>query len=208
MGILTEAYVTVPEYKARVTKTITTDDDEILAQLVAVSRFLDGKLGRSFGQDSAVATRTYDGNGRVRLWLDDISTSTGLIVVADLDGDYAFTDETALVLDTDFWLGPLGADKASEPSPWQFLEVHPLSTRLSVWPYQRRSVQVTAKFGWPAVPAAIKEWVVATTRQLRDLEESGFTLTLENIDTGIRMSPQSTHLLRDLERMYAGLPTL
>jgi len=207
MGVITDAYVTVKEYKDRVGKTGTTADDNLLAQLTAVSRFLDARLGRNFGQDSAVAVRVYDGNGLVRLWTDDISTSTGLIVKVDLDGDYLFTDETALTLDTDFWVGPANADKAPESTPWQFLEVHPNSTRLSVWPYQRRAVQVTAKFGWPSVPNLIKEWVVATTRQLRDMEESGFTLTLENMDAAIRVSSQSSYLLRDIERMYAGVPT-
>jgi hypothetical protein len=208
MDVIADAYVDVAEYKDRVGKTITGQDGELLAQLTAVSRFLDARLGRFFGQDAAVVTRVYDGNGGTRLWLpDDISTSTGLIVKADLDGDYLFTDETALTLDTDFWLGPLGADKGSEPQPWQYLEVHPTSSRLSVWPFQRRAVQVTARFGWPAVPQVVKEWVVSTTRQLRDMEESGFTLTLQDMDAAIRVSSQSSYLLRDMERMYANLPS-
>ncbi|OGT26066.1 MAG: hypothetical protein A2Z17_06870 [Gammaproteobacteria bacterium RBG_16_66_13] len=201
---VTDPYAVALDYRARVGKTGTGSDTDILAQLTAVSRYLDLRLRRFFTQDAAVVTRLYDGNGEARLWLpDDIATSTGLVVTVDLDGDYSFADETALTIDTDFWLGPENADKGSEPRPWEYLDVHPSSGQLSIWPDQQRAIQVTAKFGWPAVPAAIKEATISITRQLRDMEESGMTYALQEIDTVVNQSREMSALLWRLQQVYA-----
>lgn len=205
MAAVTDAYATAAEYRARVGKTGTGDDTLLDLQLGAVSRFLDKRLRRFFTKDAAAVTRVFDGNGEVRLWLPDIASSTGLVVKVDLDGDYLFTDETALTLDTDFWLGPPDADKGSEPRPWEYIEVSPNSTLLSCWPDQGRSVQIAAIWGWPAVPNAIKELTVNITRQLRDLETAGGALVLQDIETAAQISPQTSYLLVAIERMY-GLP--
>lgn len=201
---VTDAYATAAEYRARVGKADTADDSTISAQLAAISRFLDWKTGRHFTQDAAVTTRLYDGSGQAYLRLeDDIASLTGLVVKADLDGDYDFdeADET-LALNTHYWIDSQRATFGSEAMPWGRLQLIPSSGRLNVWPDQRNAVQVTAIFGWPAVPAAIKEATVALTRQLRDLQHSGMTLTLENLDAQVRVSPQASRLVDDLVRAY------
>jgi len=205
MAVVTDAYATAEEYRARSTKTTTGDDADIDEQLKAVSRVIDQECRRFFTIDAEAVTRLYDGNGERVLWLpDDIATATGLIVKVDLNGDYAFggANET-LTIDTHFWLGPQNADKGAEVRPWEFLEVHPSNTVLSAWPEQRRSVQVTAKFGWLVVPDGIREATCAITRQLRDMQEAGFTLTLENIDAAIRLSPQAAGILKDIKKAYS-----
>ena len=207
MAAVTDAYFLPVEYRARTGKSDTGDDDAIKAEGLTVSRFLDLRLRRFFTQDALVVTRVYDGNGETRLWLpDDIATSTGLIVKVDLDGDYSFGDETALTLDTDFWLGPPNADKGPEPFPWEYLEVNPNSGQLSEWPDQQRSIQVTAKFGWPAVPGAIKEAAISITRQLRDAHLGGAALSVQDIDTAVSFNQQLADvrtLLWRLQQAYA-----
>src|SRR3990167_5079751 len=108
---VTDAYATAAEYRERTTKSDASDDDTILAQLKAVSRWLDRRLRRFFTQDAAVVARIYNGNGEQILWLpDDIATATGLIVKVDLNGDYDFSDSgETLSINTDFWLGPYNA---------------------------------------------------------------------------------------------------
>jgi hypothetical protein len=203
---VTDPYVTAAEYKARVSKTGADDDIEITAQLLTVSRFLDLRLGRFFTQDAAVVTRIYDGNGETCLWLpDDIATSTGLVVKVDLDGDYSFADETALTLDTDFWLGPPNADKGPEPFPWEILQVNPNSGQLSEWPDQARAIQVTAKFGFPTVPGAIKEATISITRQLRDAHLGGAAMAVQDIEMAVSFNQQLADvrtLLWRLQQVY------
>lgn len=201
---VTDAYATAAEYRARVDKASAADDSTILAQLTALSRFIDWKCGRHFTQDAAVTTRLYDGHGQAYLRLeDDIATLTGLVVKVDLDADYDFgeADET-LTVNEHFWIDSQRAAFGSEPMPWGRLQLVPTNGRLNVWPDQRNAVEVTAVFGWPAVPAAIKEATIALTRQLRDIQQSGMTLTLENIDAQVRVSPQASRIVDDLLRAY------
>jgi len=200
---VTEAYASAPEYRGRTTKTDTGDDETIVEQLVAVSRLIDRECERFFGIDAAVVMRLYDGNGLTRLYIDDVATVTGLIVKADLDDDFAFVgaDET-LTKDTHYWIGPANAALGPEVSPYRFLDIVPANARLNVWPEGPRKVQVTAAFGWPSVPPAIKEATILVTRELRDLEESGFTLSLQSIDTGINLSPVAFSVIQRVKAEY------
>lgn len=151
-----------------------------------------------------MATRLYHGNGRDRLRVDDIASATGLIVKADLNADYLFTgaDET-LTRDTHFWLDPANADKEAEPKPWTHLEIVPDNAVLSLFPAQKRAVQVTAIFGWPAVPGAIREANIMVVRELRDLEEAGFTLDLQNIDQAVQLAPQAFSIVERIKSQYS-----
>lgn len=197
----TDAYATVAEYRARVDKASGHSDIEIESQLSAMSRFIDHLTQRHFTIDDAVTTRLYDGTGTAALRLpDDIATTTGLVVAVDLDADYAHEQE--LTLNTHYWLDAPRAAFGSEPFPWARLQLIPSNGVASIWPNQRRVVSVTAKFGWASVPAAIKEATVALTRQLRDIQTSGLTLTLENLDEQIRVSPQSSRIIDNLIRVY------
>ncbi len=201
---VTDAYATAEEYRTRSTQSVSEGDDTLLTQLAAVSRYLDQRLRRFFTRDAAVVVRTLDGDGQRRLYVPDIATATGLIVKVDLDGDFDFdnADET-LTLNTHFWVGPADADKGPEVWPFEYLEIIPGNGRLNVWPEQARAVQITASFGWPAVPGAIKEATISVTHQLRDMHEAGATLTLQSIETAVAVSPNMSALLLDIERQYA-----
>ena len=201
-------YALVEEYRVRVSSVGNAGDVEILAQLKAVSRFIDRRTRRFFTQDAAVVTRIFDGNGQEKLWLPaDIASATGLIVTVDLDGDYSFADDTALTLDTDFRLGPINADKGSEARPFEWIKVHPNSTRLSIWPEQEAAIQIAATWGWPAIPEAIKEVTIAITRDLRDRQMAGPANVLQDVDIARQLAPQTAWLLRDIERQYARPPS-
>ncbi len=205
---VTDAYATAAEYRTRTTKNDTGDDATILTQLTAVSRLLDKECGRFFNQDAAVVARIFDGNGLGRLYIDDVATLTGLVVKVDLnaDYDYADTDET-LTKDTHYWIGPANAARGSEPRPYRILEIVPSNGRLTRWPEQLRAVEVTAQFGWPAVPGAIKEATIFITRELRDMQEAGATFQLQDIENAIRLSPQAFSLMQRIKREY-GQPVL
>lgn len=211
------AYATAAEYRARVTKADNSDDATIDAQLAAVTHYLDRRCRRSdgFNQSASVEARTFDitrtpENGAaftsdyLRLWLPaDVATVTGLIVKVDNNADYdvADTGET-LAINTDFWVGPTNAAVGSDPLPYEYLDIKPTSTLISAWPLQRRAIEITAKFGWPEVPEAIKEAVITMTRMLRDLEESGYTLTLENLDAGQPYGREIAMIVNRIEAQY------
>ena len=220
---LGDAYATAADYRARVGKTNTADSTMVDAQLKAVSHYIDSRCRRrdGFNQSASVEARMYDigcqsGPGVAfladwrRVWLpDDIATVTGLVVKVDLNGDYDVADSNeTLTINTDFWVGPANAAVGADPKPYEFLDLHPLSTKASAWPQQRRALEVTAKFGWPEAPEAIKELTVAITRQLQDLQMSGATAALQVLDQVVTGSRELTMLMRDIERQYRRGPSV
>lgn len=205
------AYATAAEARARWMKADVGDDPTILENLTAVSHYIDSRCRRrdGFNQSVSVEARMYDGNGKARVWLpDDIATVTGLIVKADLNGDYGVADSgETLTIDTHFWVYPDNAAVGSDPKPYEALELVPTNGVVTTWPLQRRAIQVTAKFGWPEVPEAIKELTIALTRYLRDIHESGVTFSIQAIDTAVQESREMSFFLRNIERQYARPPS-
>lgn len=200
---LATSYATPAQYRERAGKADTAEDAVIAEQLSAVSRYIDRRLRRAFGKTDAPEARWCDSWGGGRLWLPgDVAGSSGLAVSVDADGDGVA--EQPLVEGSDYMPGPV--DWSGAGTPYEYLDLLPRAV-LRQWPVGRRTVQVTAIWGWPAVPEPIRELAIALTRQLRDMEQAGFTLTLEAVDAAIRLSPEASHLLRQVERAY-GRPSL
>jgi hypothetical protein len=203
-----DAYIKAEEFRARIGKSVTADDGVLDAILKGVSRLLDRECGgeeepRFFNQDAELTIRHYDGNGLARLYITDVATTSDLVVKADLDGDHDFdgTDET-LTQGTHFWIGPWNAPLGSEARPYRFLEVIPNNGRLSVWPERLRAIQVTAIFGWPAVPEAIKDAVAMITHEITGLEHAGPTAALQNVDNAVNLSPTAFSIVQRIKREY------
>jgi hypothetical protein len=116
----------------------------------AASRQIDSHTGRRFWQDSIVVARVYEAFDTGCVEVDDISTTTGLIVKTDADGDGTF--ENTLTIATDFRVAPFNAAARTPVWPYTQLLISPVGNYgfpvSGGWP----TVSVTAKFGWPAVP--------------------------------------------------------
>jgi hypothetical protein len=150
----THAYVELEEFKSTTELTGTTFvDADIQRAIVAASRGIDKAFGRRYYADAdAAQVRYYSPNGGCTVDIDDIVTLTS--VLSDNDGDGTF--EETWVENTDFVLEPLNA--AADSRPYETLRLHPNgSFNFSPFP---RSLKVTGKFGWAAVPEEVK---VATT---------------------------------------------
>lgn len=147
-------YANTALLKAHLRITDTDDDAALLAALTAASRAIDYECNRQFGSVTATA-RVYtadpclelDCNQALRI--DDVQTTTSLVVKTDLDDDGVF--ETTLTLGTDFDLWPLNA--AADGLPWTHLVMRNLSSQ--VLPWTRSGVQITALWGWTNVPAVV-----------------------------------------------------
>lgn len=93
--------------------------------------------------------------------VDDISTTTGLVVKIDTDGDGGFA--TTLTVSTDFLLLPLNAADQYPIEPYTEL----LLTGTYTFPGGvRPGLQVTAKFGWPAVPENVEQACMVQTAMI------------------------------------------
>ena len=108
---LTNAYATLAELKAEsnIGAADTSYDTKLELALNAASRQIDGYCGgRRFWQDSTVVTRQFFADDSLTCMVDDISTTTGLVVAVDNDDDGTF--ETTLTINTDFIVLPLNAE--------------------------------------------------------------------------------------------------
>lgn len=140
-------YVTTLELKSELKITYADDDAWIALVIGAASRAVDRHCRRQFGVLSAATERVYL-NATYRaergLWVvdvDDLMTTDGLLVEA------AGSAVVGTVL-----LEPRNA--AADGRPWERMALP--SGVPSSWPTGDREVAVTAKWGWTAVPVAVK----------------------------------------------------
>lgn len=192
-----DSYATEKEYRDLIGKTDPAEDAIILNDLKAVSRYLDGKLGRFFSRDTSAVARVYVARSSDTLWVDDISATPTSIKI-DQDGDGDFADETALAA-TDYELLPLNADKEPEPRPWTQMRLTTWGTIGSFSEGER--VQVTARFGWPAVPEAIRRATIHLTAILR-LETPRATRRIPELGEAIEASAEAQGIIRQLTDAY------
>jgi hypothetical protein len=150
------AYATLAELRSFVGIDDAADDTTLSLALSVAQRQVDDWCGRTFDSVS-LSARTMRAINAWTLVLDpgwDIQTATGLIVQTDDDDDGTY--ETTWTITTDFVLGSsgVGYDGASG---WPCTSLRAVGSR--TWPTAtlRPAVQITATWGWAAVPVPVKQ---------------------------------------------------
>lgn len=202
-------YATADELKGRLTIPDNVDDLHLDLACSAASRQIDRYCGRRFWQDATVKTREFyaesptltlldDGSTR-----DDISTTTGLIVKIDEAGDATFG--TTLTISTDFILWPLNAEDDTPARSYEEIRLvanHHFPRAAN----GRPGIQVTAKFGWPAVPDEVKQATLIQATLLFSSKDSVYGLAVSEFGA-VRLPPlhpTARALLADLARPAVG----
>ncbi len=136
---------------------ITADDrdEDIQVAAVAASRMIDAATGRPPGAFQAAltpTTRTFFLSGRVLpnigymrtgVMVDDIASDTGVVVGIGTQGTGIYVPPAS------FGLGPMNALSEGKPFEWLMLPA----------PFPNAgtdSIQVTARWGWPAIPTEVE----------------------------------------------------
>lgn len=193
---INDAYATATEYRAAIEMTDTGKDAGIEQDLAAISRYLDRKLRRVFAKDETAAVRLYvPENMADCIWTDDMAAPPELVKVdTGQNGLY----ETTLAA-ADYELLPFNADKQPEPWPYTRIQLTPWGAHRHFTPRER--VQVTAIFGWPEVPAAIKSATIQLTAILR-LETPRATRRIAELGDTVEASPDAQIIVRQLIDQY------
>jgi hypothetical protein len=155
---LTNAYTTLASVTAELGITNANSDARIEAAINSASRQIDDYTGRRFWQDSTVQTREFYADDYREIVSDagqvlDISTATGLIVKLDTNDDGTFG--TTLTVGTHFVLLPTNA--ADDSDPYTGIRMVDSVYNFPRYTSGRPGVQVTAKFGWAAVPDPVQQ---------------------------------------------------
>jgi hypothetical protein len=145
---------------------------ELLERAInSTSRAIDRYCQRRFWQDAAVAVRTYTCNDALEVYVDDISTRTGLVVKTGTDGATFGTTWAS----TDYSLEPRNADvvgSGSTADPYAFWKLVAIAGRSFNVMGSRPTLQVTARFGWSAVPYEVNEAAVLKAASLFKRKDS------------------------------------
>ena len=153
---ITNGYTTLNEFKAYLFPSAnygSAEDAQMEGAIEAASRIIDNFTNRRFFLDASVSARTYYSDTHIRCTVDDFSTTTGLIIKTDT-GDNGTFDQTWD--STEYILEPLNATVGGVTSqPYNTI----IATIPKLFPVtgRRPRIQVTAKWGWAAVPHSIEQ---------------------------------------------------
>jgi hypothetical protein len=144
------SYATLSEFKAAVGITDTTDDTALQSVLDATDTLIDLYCDRKTGFGTASETRYYTAEDYEYVLTDDLVSVTTLQTDDDANGTY----ETTWTAGTDYVLAPRNAALDGFP----YTEIDTSVT----WPRNfpkdvYLGVKVVGVFGFPAVPAAVKQ---------------------------------------------------
>lgn len=198
---ITNGYVDLAAFKIRCTLPAGgAHDDDAERAVEAASRMIDEYCNRRFYADSTVSARYYTADNPYVLWVDDLQTTTGLVVKSDENWDGTF--ETTWTLDSR--TGPYGF--MAQPANWSAkgLPITRLKAVAGSWPTTVSSVEVTGKWGWANVPKMIVEACLMLAVRYYMRKDTPFGIT-GSAETGIvtlpRQDPDVAALLAPWRRM-------
>lgn len=131
-------------------------DDTLLSTVVrGVSRQgINVYCGRQFNDAGSATARTFQSESETCVKVDDFSTATGLIVKIDSNDDGLYSTTLGAVYN----LYPIDGIVNGEPGyPFERIELFWQTTPYFPRLTKRNNVQVTARWGWAAVPDAVKQ---------------------------------------------------
>lgn len=185
---ITNGYATLAQFQAYANmSTITADETTTIEKAIeAASRTIDRIADRRFYMDANATARLYRTLDFYTLPVDDIGSTSGLVVALDADGNGNYTD--TLTLNTDYVLDPVTAPQKGRP----YTAITMVGADTFPLPISRRpQVQVTAKFGWyNGTPPddVVEACLILSADYVKRASSVGGVLGLSELGA-IRMSP-------------------
>jgi len=187
---ITNGYATLAEIKGYMSISDNTDNDLLENLIESASRSIDRIANRRFYLDATASARLYRAYSNIFVFVDDIGTTSNLVVAIDENGNGTYSK--TLTLNTDYILDPLTSQSLNRP----FTQLTMVSNTES-WPIfpgltsngLRPGVQVTARWGWPSVPDDLNMACLILTADLYKRKDApGGILGLGDLGV-VRMSP-------------------
>lgn len=155
---IANGYATLAELRAYMHDTASVLTEAVAEDSIeSASRWIDRTCGRWFYLEAAASARVYRPDDPYVAWVDDIGTTTGLVIKTDTTGDGTFATTWS---STDYQLEPLNADAVGAGStvqPYAWWRVLAIDRYTFPQHAFRTTLQVTARYGWSAVPDDVKQ---------------------------------------------------
>jgi hypothetical protein len=154
---ITNGYATLAEVKASLRITDTIDDSLLETAIESASRMIDGYTARTFS-NAGTAIRNFAATDDLNLIIDD---AISVIEVASTD---EVGDVYTVWKPTDFQLEPLNSRSDGLYMPYTGIR----AVNDYAWPVvdQQALVRITAVWGWPSIPTAIKQATIIQSSRL------------------------------------------
>ncbi len=170
------AYITVDDLRAYTKDPGVLDETIYEGAIAAAEVEINAMCGRYFSQDAAVSQRFFWPWDNTCCYTNDISTTTGLLVDVDFNGDGTWSQPWTI--DTDFFLEPINRI-SSGVTGWPYTEIRAtFATKYlplrQPFLYLRPTVRVTARWGWLAVPEPVKQATKIIATKLYKMSEAPF----------------------------------
>ena len=190
------SYVALSELKSALGITSSTDDAFLNLAIGAAETAINDLCGRKFTADGSASARIYRAQPYICV-SDDISTLTGLVVKTDTNADGTFDQTWA---SSDYQVEPLnnlvkGRSVNNLRAVGDYL--------FPVYGDGLASVEVTANWGWPAVPDPIEQATLMMASRLYGRKASPMGVIGVGDFGPVRISrsdPDVAHMLMDYRR--------
>lgn len=170
MTVSNTPYCSAQQLAAYIGKTTAVDDLMDWA-VNATTAAIDDYCGRVFSLDDEASPRVYEPGSVWEIQIDDFHTTDGLVVKTDGDGDGVF--ETIWSA-SDFEVSPFNG-RVAGLSGFPYWVIRSTGARWFPTCTRRRgTVQVTAKWGWSAVPDPVFQAALILAQEMHRLREAPF----------------------------------
>jgi hypothetical protein len=167
-----DPYATSDELKdyLKLTDSGSTYDARLTDAVNTASREIERLCNRQFNKDTSATARVYVPKDWRHVNVDDFWTTSGFILETDSTGDGVFENTWS---PSDYEIGPLNGIVDGQPG-WPYWRI------LSVWNKilpvnclgRRATVQVTAQWGWPSVPAPVHQACLIMAAETYELKSA------------------------------------
>jgi hypothetical protein len=149
---ITNGLCTLSDVKQAMSIYDSTDDSRIELAINTASRMIEAECNRRFYQDANASARVYVASTYTLTLTDDISTTSGLIVKTDNGATGTFSQTWT---SSDYQLEPLNG--VIDGQAWPYTQIRAIRSLTFPFDYGQALVQVTARWGWSAVPDPVKQ---------------------------------------------------
>lgn len=197
---LGDSYATVSDLTTYMGSPANVSSALLTAALSAASRAIEQYTGRQFNKTTSASARVYRPDSPVLTWIDDLHTTTDLVIKTD-DGDDGTYETTWSA--SEYQLDPLNGMVDGE-SGWPYSVVTAADGRRFPCGHRRPALEVTAQWGWAAVPAPVRQACLIMALEIHKLKDSPFGVAgfeeLGTIQIRTAMNPLAATLLAPYRR--------
>lgn len=192
---LGDPYITPEELQKYLGGTRADKDDLLGDACQSGSDWVNELCGRDFNQETVATARVYEARSWSRLDVDDFYTTTGLVIAVDTadSGTYGTTWPA-----TAYTLKPFNGIEAGIPG-FPYRQIVAVASNSFPCQTGRARVQVTAKWGWAAVPTKVKQAAKILAAEVYRLKDAplGVVAASDFGPLSVRENKQAGLLLRN-----------